>query len=343
MKSTPGQSRPWFFSWTGFQSAISAAFRRSTASIALLPENVIFGSRLSPSSKKCIGMIISIYLMIILIFQSCTSNIVSVENAAITTAFCRILAIVVCRSSLEPGARRRNDYYGSEKKVDSTNNILYDCFYRAQDPVYNDGRTMWSRQVAVREKIWLSREFPIQCNACGGVTLNDANEMMQHCARYEHISRAKPEEKRIPNEFVDPRHDPEYATMNNAFHKAKVMSEYRARVVRFLRAPMDEVSKANMNEFVRSAKANVVHTYSEYGAEYGGFYTYSEFDNALANCTLDRVIKVCVEDFAVRDFLEYGLVGYCLDVVLYGWANFAMHGSGSNNIFLTHVTGWEYA
>lgn len=49
----------------------------------------------------------------------------------------------------------------------------------------------------------------------------------------------------ILQEFVDPRHSPEffYNTMN-VFHKARVMSEYRTKVLRFLRGfSMDEAGR----------------------------------------------------------------------------------------------------
>lgn len=219
----------------------------------------------------------------------------------------------------------------NEKRVNPTTGRLEDCFYRARD----------TRDITRCDKIWLERDFPIHCNACENVTLNNEREVFDHCASYEHISNAAAAEgEHVPPEFVDPRHDPEYETMT-AFHKARVLAEYRTMVVRFLHQPMNEDSRSWMSRYVNNAKRAVSQLYSD--ETLLGVWSLQEYETALSNCTLERVMEVCVEDFAVKNFLEYGLAG-CLEVVLHGWARFAMTALVDSRYthFVSLVSGWDF-
>ena len=198
------------------------------------------------------------------------------------------------------------------------NGKLYDGFYRTQD---DDEEFIWGR-----ETVWLERTFPIQCNACHGVTLNDEDEMLQHCAQYKHITNAETKHP-IPPQFVDPRHDPEYETLD-AFHKAQVLSEYRSMVISYLRAPMNDAALANMEVLVEGVKNTVTWLYDlsrdDFAMDEQAFDEFEQdYDTALFYCTLERTMNVCVEEFGIKEFLARGLKGSLVaNIILPGWESF---------------------
>lgn len=185
-----------------------------------------------------------------------------------------------------------------EEAIAVENGKIYDMFYWALD----SKRVAREDTLSPEDQVWLQREFPIQCDACQGVALNNESEVFQHCKQWSHLSRALPEDKRIPPEFVDPRHNPEYANMTT-FHKVRVMYEHRIRVLRALRAPMDEAGIAHMQELAEEARRNFI---SVYGGD-DEFISEEEKEAALARCTPHRVRHVVVEKHAVEQFLEYGI------------------------------------
>lgn len=91
----------------------------------------------------------------------------------------------------DKGARRVPEHFVlASERCSSVMKIedgkLYDCFYRARDPIVLEHvRSAFSGELfvrgPVREEIWLPRDFPIHCVACGGVTLDDKSEMFHHC------------------------------------------------------------------------------------------------------------------------------------------------------------------
>lgn len=200
------------------------------------------------------------------------------------------------------------------------NGKLYDVFYRTQD----DDKNSWEK-----EEVWLERSFPIECEACLGITLNDEREVLQHCAQYNHIANAKCEWNKIQHQFADPRHDPEYEVLD-AFHKAQALSEYRSMVIEYLRSPMNNAARANMEGLVESVKSTVTWLYDLSRDHFAmDEQTLNEFEQdyetALFYCTLERTIHVCVEAFAIKSFVERGLEGYfCDDVIRHGWESFQL-------------------
>ena len=106
---------------------------------------------------------------------------------------------------------------------------LEDLFHRADDDRY------------YKEEIWLPREFPCACKACNTV-MNTPNDLIEHCTQYKHIWNSTQERYRLPAEWIDPRHEESYEDLS-VFGKAKVLWEYRSKVLNFLRAPMDEAGQ----------------------------------------------------------------------------------------------------
>lgn len=211
----------------------------------------------------------------------------------------------VARRHVEDLVLVHKNFYGSEMKME--NGKLYDCFHRARDPVYKlqDFQGKKKKIPEKREEIWLARDFPILCDTCVDVVvLNDESEMVHHCRSYDHVVQSKPEEDRFPPEYVDPRHDPEYGDLS-VFHKARVMSEYRNKIVSAVRAvPVDEDAMDAMRHFVKHIRVTVTMEYQHHIERGYEFRTESDYDTAIANCTLDRVIETAVEKFVVEGFLE---------------------------------------
>lgn len=241
------------------------------------------------------------------------------------------------RRAVEAPLVLRETQYGSTRFNEVTGK-LEDCFHRRNDPV-GMGIDIGPGIILIpfsRDKIWVEREFPVECTACQGMTLSNEQELVRHCVHYSHISNATPVKFRIPQEFVDPRHDETYETLD-AFHKVRVMAEYRAKVLSFLRAPMDEEGRAKMSNFLKSVKDEVTSIYVD-----SMNLTAQEHDVALASCTLERVMQVCVEEFAVNDFLgERGMAGYCLQVVLEGWGDFGFFDEDDWKMLCCLVSGWD--
>ena len=200
----------------------------------------------------------------------------------------------------------------------------------------DDGKSEYKK-----EKVWLERTFPIDCDACQGIILKDEAEMLEHCARYEHIANAKPEDKRIPAELVDPRHDLRYQALD-AFYKAKTLSEHRTKVLHFLRAPFYDAGRAKMASLANDIKENVTWFYnSDNNAD--GYYSEEDYQEALAKCTLERTMKMFVEEFAVYNFLAFGLdAPHVIDVIVGGeWTSLEVVERDFTHL-ASLVSGWEF-
>lgn len=153
--------------------------------------------------------------------------------------------------------------------------------------------------------------------------------MLQHCARYEHISAAQGQNQ-VPPQFVDPRHHPEYQTLNT-FHKARVISEHRSMVVEFIRAPMNDAALTHMEDILEMVKGAVKYYFDEHLNHNADEFEnnadllhefHEDYDTALFWCTLERTINACVEEFAVKSFYKHGICSICRDIICYGWESF---------------------
>jgi hypothetical protein len=92
---------------------------------------------------------------------------------------------------------------------------------------------MWTMQV------WIPRTFPCECQCCPRIVLQDQKSLIQHCLTYNHQDNAKKDDSlgfqydrvfnRVPVEFVDPRHDPSYSSLDE-FQKVRKLVQYRTKV-----------------------------------------------------------------------------------------------------------------
>jgi hypothetical protein len=142
-----------------------------------------------------------------------------------------------------------------------------------------------------------------------------------------------PPEERVPDEFIDARNIPGYNELS-AYHKLKAMKTFEQRVLSFLRAPMNEAGFAKMLHHQNWIRVGM--------REEGDRLSRREIERVCRKmCTVERIAEACV-DFAVSDFYFCGVAGYCLDVILRGWENFDMHGSGSCRSLMSSVTGHDF-
>lgn len=73
-------------------------------------------------------------------------------------------------------------------------------------------------------------------------------------------------------------------------------------------------------------------------------YSEQDYEEGLANCTVERARKLCVEEFLVKSFLECGVASVrCRGLILFGWesVNLWMVESTQDN-FIRKLTDWEF-
>jgi hypothetical protein len=216
-------------------------------------------------------------------------------------------------------------------KINPTTSMLEDKFHLASDeagPRYGI--------VAHRRCIYVPRDMPIECIACGGVKLHSIADLIAHCKQFSHQNYMTLPEQRIPENFVDPREKPGFDDLP-CYVKVKTLFQYKQMVVGLLRSPMSRAGKAKMREQIVWIRENVQRLGLQAGCQ-----DEEAVLQVLTQCTVERVAEACVEHFAVSDFYNYGVSGYCLDVVLNGWENFSTHGSSSDRNLLGCVTGLDF-
>jgi hypothetical protein len=217
------------------------------------------------------------------------------------------------------------------RKINPTTNMLEDAFHLASDEAGPEYGIVVSRRF-----IYVPRDMPIECLACGGVKLHSIAELMAHCKQFSHQNCMTLPEQRIPENFVDPRETPGFEDLP-AYVKVKTLFQYKQMVVGLLRSPMNRAGKAKMREQIVWIRENVQRLGVQVGCR-----DEQAVNQVLAQCTVKLVADVCVESFAVWDFYNKGVSGYCLDVILNGWENFQTHGSISDGILLNCVTGLDF-
>lgn len=126
---------------------------------------------------------------------------------------------------------------------------------------------------------------------------------------------------KLPLQFVDPRYLHDWKE-RSFLSQIQVMMRYNAYIISTLRAPMNAAGVKTMKSLLKDVIDSVkLHPESS--------------KKAVSRCTLKKVVGVCVDCFAIEDFLnpEVGLCNgsYARDVLINGWDRFEMHGSCSEN------------
>jgi hypothetical protein len=207
-----------------------------------------------------------------------------------------------------------------------------------------------------RTDVWIERPLPLACTACGDESFDTYESFKAHCRLWQHKQNLLSANERLPPHLVDPRFLSEgetFASLPSVFARVQVYGTFVAQVLQLLRAPMDAGGDENMNKLLDYA----IRSLERYNADAIDYKaTRRQLNAARARCTLERVKEVCVEEFAVRDFLRGGAAfGYCWDVLCTphipahfgwggrgGWSHFGFHGSSSSLGFLEHVTALHW-
>jgi hypothetical protein len=175
-------------------------------------------------------------------------------------------------------------------------------------------------------QVWIPRTFPCECQCCPRIVLQDQKSLIQHCLTYNHQDNAKKDDSlgfqydrvfnRVPLEFVDPRHDPSYSSLDE-FQKVRQLVQYRTKVLDVLRAPMDDEELANMNRLLTVIYANIT-AYLEAGV---GDDSDRDFLEQSWPDALECVVYACIDE-SVESFHRDGMAFECLDVIVNGRANY---------------------
>ena len=185
-----------------------------------------------------------------------------------------------------------------------------------------------------RASVWMARPLPLHCEPCA-IECDSYGSFASHCATWAHKQQLSNPDDRVPPWAIDPRHAESYTQLPTMRQYAAV-SHYRSEMLAFFRAPMDAAGRANMAEFASWAREAV----DEYAPVLGP--TEEDIALAISNCTAENARNACV-DFVIGDFIQDGMGGYPLDVVVRGWGAFEMHGSCSSRQLLTGITGLDWS
>jgi hypothetical protein len=230
----------------------------------------------------------------------------------------------------------RSDGWKAERINES--GVLEDLFHPAGEAPPQHG------VCRSRTHVWIERPLPLACTACGDESFDTYESFKAHCRLWQHKENLLSANERLPPHLVDPRFlsgGETFASLPSFFARVQVYGTYVAQVLQLLRAPMDAGGDENMNTLLDYAIRSV-ERYNSCAIDHKA--TRRQLSAARARCTFERVKEVCVEEFAVRDFLEGGAGhGYCRDVLVGrgergGWSHFDFHGSSSSLGFLEHVT-----
>lgn len=191
------------------------------------------------------------------------------------------------------------------------------------------------------EYAWLDRSFPCTCDTCHNTTIGSTDEMIAHCATFEHLNASSENYGGpIPEEFVDPRHQLGFDE-KSTFEKAKELNLYRSKVLRLLKAPLDHPEKQSESFLARveNMRSGILSCTAELLER--GDITEDDATTANSNTTSENIVECLVDGFVVNDFLSDGVEGqYCRDIVRdQGYDGFdGMHGSSSYNSLYNCVT-----
>jgi hypothetical protein len=181
--------------------------------------------------------------------------------------------------------------------------------------------------------VWIPRTFPCECQCCPRIVLQDQKSLIQHCLTYKHQDNAKKDDSlgfqydqifdRVPLEFVDPRHDPSYSSLDE-FQKVRQLVQYRTKVLDALRAPMDDEELANMERLLTVINANIT-AYLETRFGHDSDSDGDDIDRAFLElprpAALECVIGACIHE-SMESFRRDGMAFGCLDVILNGRADY---------------------
>jgi hypothetical protein len=183
--------------------------------------------------------------------------------------------------------------------------------------------------------VWVPRPLPIDCPACGGLEFHSHAQLLAHVKTFAHQQNMAEPEERIPDAFVDPRvFDDSFSRLDN-FARVGALFEYKQRVLRKLRAPMNDADVANMGRIQSTTLQAVASHLTDVLDE-------AELERIWNLCTIDRVTQILV-DWTVNDFLDRGQ-GCCYrDVIVRGWESFRLPpGTHNVRLFLKLVTDSDH-
>jgi hypothetical protein len=191
---------------------------------------------------------------------------------------------------------------------------LEDRFFDAADA------DNWSFSNIISAAVWIPRTFPCECQYCPRIVLQDQKSLIQHCLTYNHRDNAKKDhDSRVPLEFVDPRHDPSYSSLDE-FQKVRRLVQYRTKVLNALGAPsMADEELANMNRLLTVINVQLACSLE---AGYGDDnYIFRALCFLARPDALECVIGACIDE-SVESFRRDGMACGCLDVIVNGRANY---------------------
>jgi hypothetical protein len=192
---------------------------------------------------------------------------------------------------------------------DPTTGILQDLF-RDENEAYRDEYGSYQPHPPC---IYIPRALPIECKACR-VMLDSYPALVSHCKQWSHRQNMdETHDKRVPEEFVDPRCMPSYEQLS-VFGKVMALKTFEHKFIAFLHAPLDQQGIANFRRVQQYVLERMVDDpYLD------------DVEDLLPTITLQRVWEAFI-DFVLNDFYRHGIDRYSLDIILAGgWHSFDLY------------------
>jgi hypothetical protein len=120
-------------------------------------------------------------------------------------------------------------------------------------------------------------------------------------------------DKRVPEEFVDPRNTQSYHQHLSVFRKVMALKTFECNFIDFLHAPMDQ---GGIDEMMRIHQWVLHHT-----SEYEYVHVGEDVEALLSTITLEFVREACI-GFVLTEFYKDGIEKHSKELILGGWQGF---------------------
>jgi hypothetical protein len=187
-----------------------------------------------------------------------------------------------------------------------TTGILEDIFHDENAVIFKP-----SGRVNDLPCTYIPRALPIECKACR-VMLDSYPALVSHCKEWSHRQNMESHDKRVPEEFVDPRNTQSYHQHLSVFRKVMALKTFKCNFIAFLHAPMDQGGIDKMMRIHQS----VLHRLSEIAHFHVG-----DVEDLLSTITLEFVREVCI-GFVLIEFYQDGIEKHSQELILGGWQAF---------------------
>jgi hypothetical protein len=118
-------------------------------------------------------------------------------------------------------------------------------------------------------------------------------------------------DKRMPEEFVDPRNTQSYHQHLSVFRKVMALKTFECNFIDFLHVPMDQ---GGIDEMMRIHQWVLYRMSEEYAHV-------DDVEDMVSTITLEKVREACIE-FVLTEFYKDGIEKHSQKLILGGWQAF---------------------